>query len=664
MIKKYAIIFLLMAVSLVFIAATPPNTPNTIQAPVLKWQNGGCYSSWCETGWYSSPAVADLDDDGKPEVIGGAYSIFALNGEDGTEQWTAHRDDLPGSRVWAGMVAADIDGDGVIEIVSGHGGGYLNVLNRDGSVRWTAQPEDNGEKINRELRGLSVFDLDDDGTLEIIATAARGSKTNTWVYEHDNVLRAGWPRLTADAPESAWGTYNDNAGIGDVDGDGQAEIIVPSDVHSVCAYEANGVQLPANEIYHDHAGETWGAVGVHVDHAVDLRGYAHCGTEHRPNFAGAPATLADVNGDGVLEIIVVGNVYNCGTSPYTDLYEMPFIFNADRTRWAGNGFDWEVIPSPDGNAAPLSEDYNLIENNHPNPVIADLDGDGFKEILYPSYDGRVHAFWLDKTEHGNWPFSVYNPADGFYRFASEPAVADLDNDGFAEVIFATWVQKGTHQTGALIITDYLGNLLQSVALPAAYGSPDWNGALAAPTLANIDADADLEVVLNTAHSGFVAYDLPDTAEARILWGTGRGNYQRSGSPIVGSLENSSIGVTPIAPHPGDVMTYTIVLRNSGPVLPATQVTATFSLLVTPLGNVSASAGSFGSAGRVITWAGDVSSAQPVTITYGATLGLSVTAPSVVTHSVEIDDGVNPVWQASPNAIANAFSTYLPIILRE
>ena len=62
----------------------------------------------------------------------------------------------------------------------------------------------------------------------------------------------------------------------------------------------------------------------------------------------------------------------------------------------------------------------------------------------------------------------------------------------------------------------------------AFGSPDWNGALAAPTLADIDTDADLEVVLNTAHSGFVAYDLPGTANAKILWGTGRGSYQRNG----------------------------------------------------------------------------------------------------------------------------------------
>ena len=48
-----------------------------------------------------------------------------------------------------------------------------------------------------------------------------------------------------------------------------------------------------------------------------------------------------------------------------------------------------------------------------------------KEILFPSYDGRLHAFWLDKTEHGSWPYSVYDSGEGLYRFASEPVVADL-----------------------------------------------------------------------------------------------------------------------------------------------------------------------------------------------------------------------------------------------
>ena len=65
----------------------PGASPLAVQLPVLKWQHGGCYSSWCETGWYSSPAVADLDGDGTPEVIGSAYSIFVLDGATGVLEW-------------------------------------------------------------------------------------------------------------------------------------------------------------------------------------------------------------------------------------------------------------------------------------------------------------------------------------------------------------------------------------------------------------------------------------------------------------------------------------------------------------------------------------------------------------------------------------------------
>jgi len=51
-----------------------------VAAPVLKWQSGGCTLPYCETGWYASPAVADLDGDNQPEVIWGSYAVVALNG--------------------------------------------------------------------------------------------------------------------------------------------------------------------------------------------------------------------------------------------------------------------------------------------------------------------------------------------------------------------------------------------------------------------------------------------------------------------------------------------------------------------------------------------------------------------------------------------------------
>jgi uncharacterized repeat protein (TIGR01451 family) len=311
--------------------------------------------------------------------------------------------------------------------------------------------------------------------------------------------------------------------------------------------------------------------------------------------------------------------------------------------------------------APISENYNVIESVMPNPVTVDLDGNGNMEILYASYDGRMHAFWLDKTEHYNWPYLIYHASEGFFRFASEPVVADLDNDGHPEVLFGSWTQKGSHHTGKLHILDYQGNPLQEVDLPSAYGSPDWNGALAAPTLANIDGDADLEIVLNTAHTGFVAYDLPGSAGARILWGTGRGNYQRTGSLLNGSLERSWVNVFPHLPGPGDPLAYTIHLENSGPMLNGVQVTSTLSSDVSYLGDLSATSGSYGYLGGVITWSGDVTPAAPVTITFSAAVDGSITMPKAIVNTTLIDDGLGHVLTRQAIAIANGFGSYLPFM---
>ena len=632
-----------------------PRQAQAIQAPVLKWQRGGCYATWCETGWYSSPAVADLDGDGTMEGIGGAYTLFVLNGEDGSEQW--HVDPpVPNARAWPGVVVADIDGDNDWEVVTAHGYGYVRVLDHAGNPVWTQQPASN------ELRGLAAYDLDDDGTLEIIVTGAVYSKVNTWVYEHDGALRAGWPQLDDDSGY-AYGVFNDNAAVGDLDGDGVGEIVVPSDVHYICAYEPNGDQILAHSMY---GGKDWGKVGVWESLDTELRGWGTCSPSdgraerYRANFAHGPAAIADVNGDGVVEVVAVGNVYDC-IPGYPSKYNGVYIFNADRSRFNVGSYDWQSVPVDTG--APLSEDWNVIENNQPNPVVADLDGDGRLEIIYSSYDGRVHAFWLDKTEHGNWPYSVYSAAEGFYRFASEPVVADLDNDGHAEVLFASWTEKGSNHTGRLHILDYLGNPLQEVNLPNAFGNWDWNGALPAPTLANIDSDTDLEIVLNTAHSGLVAYDLPGTANTRILWGTGRGNYQRTGSFLQGTLQTSTKRVQPLLPGPGDVLTYTITLRNPGPALPNVRVTDTLPADVHYLGNLWASSGAYGETGGVITWTGTVSPAIPITITFGVTVSEQVTMPQAISNTALVDDGLGNVWSRQAMVIANGYATYLPLVLR-
>mgnify|MGYP001347549293 CR=1 FL=1 len=491
---------------------------------VLKWAYGGCYSSWCETGWYSSPAVLDLNGDGINEIIASSYSLWTLNGSNGALIWRAGNTN---NRTWPGVVVADLDKDGQSEIVIAQSGGYVSAYRPDGSLKWQKQPAGG----SGEFRGLLVADLDgNNSSLEVVVTRAYGSARNTWVLDANGNTRSGWPQLPLDKDNPngyGWGVYNANAAVANISGDARLELVVPSDVHYINAYEPDGSTLPANTV--DYPGKNWGQVGIWESLVPEKRGWGACdGTRvesFRANFADGPAAIADLDGNGTREVVVTGNMYDCHAGYPPSRYTALYIFNPDRSRFNAGGYDWRSIPVDTG--APISEDYTLIETAEPNPVIADLDGDGQQEILFASYDGRLHAFWLDKSEHGDWPYAVYNPAEGFYRFASEPTVADLDNDGQAEVIFTSWTQIGSNQPGKLHILDWTGKPLFETNLPAPRSSSvDWSGGLAAPTLANVDSDADLEVVINTAYAGVVVYDLPGSANARILWGTGRGSYRR------------------------------------------------------------------------------------------------------------------------------------------
>src|SRR5207237_2550002 len=112
-----------------------------------------------ETGWFASPALVDLDGDGRLEIVAPFYSTFVFDAKGRLlGKGTATK-----GRVYAPGVVADLDGDKVPEIVVGGNEGTVAAYDlRGGKLQtvWTASTCSRGQCP--ETRGLAAPDLDRD----------------------------------------------------------------------------------------------------------------------------------------------------------------------------------------------------------------------------------------------------------------------------------------------------------------------------------------------------------------------------------------------------------------------------------------------------------------------------------------------------------------------
>jgi hypothetical protein len=169
----------------------------------------------------------------------------------------------------------------------------------------------------------------------------------------------------------------------------------------------------------------------------------------------------------------------------------------------------------------------------PAPVAADIEGDDRPEILGPINDGYLYAY----SPEGRLLWR-YHYARGIpLTYASEPAVVDLTGDGRPEIVFGVW--SDSPGDGRLVILSAGGSVLHDVALPGQAENGNGVGAAACPTIADVDGDGQLEILVLTIDHGLDVFTVPGSsanctvagADADLypgLWTTGRGNYLRNG----------------------------------------------------------------------------------------------------------------------------------------
>lgn len=188
----------------------------------------------------SGPNISDLDNDGRPEVlitrsnVGLDRCIMALDGATGTFLWRS-QDMMQG---YVSNAFADFDGEGRWNVLHGDKGNHLYCENHDGSRAW---------QVELGGRGLfwapAVADIDGDGYTETVA-GMRGEDPETGASVY--VIGADG---TIDDRLDLGSDVNSSPAIGDIDGDGQLEVLIgaqaPPALHCVSWNGGGRVDWPS-----------------------------------------------------------------------------------------------------------------------------------------------------------------------------------------------------------------------------------------------------------------------------------------------------------------------------------------------------------------------------------------------------------------------------------
>lgn len=211
-------------------------------------------------GFIGAAALADLDGDGRADVIAGARDgvLTAYRGTDGDVLWQL-RDD---SGIHASPVLADFDQDGAPEVLAAWSYGNLTIADaRTGARRWNSSVEQDSGGIE----GLFATPTPLAGApgVLIVPTA--------WWGKEDGVVGVGVDQRRFKSFE---GRVSASAVVTDLDDDGEREAILGTEAGVLIALHADGGR----------------AVLTKLDGAIE-----------------ASALIADVDADGSYELLVASN---------------------------------------------------------------------------------------------------------------------------------------------------------------------------------------------------------------------------------------------------------------------------------------------------------------------------------------------------------------------
>ena len=496
-----------------------------------------------ETGWFSSPGLVDLTGDKKLEIVAPFYSTFVYSAKGRLlGKGTASK-----GRVYAPGVVADLDRDGVKEIVVGGNDGTVAAYNLGAGglqpkAGWPASTCSGGQCP--ETRGMAAADLDGDGRIEVVATTTNTASDGSQVFVFTASARtrpAGRATARPTRPSTASATTataptGRTSGSGSSTATGNARSWSPttttrstsSTTTARRCWRRPGTRTARAATSGSRFG--WGQFIRWLRPKVEDDHYhRHVGDWPDINktpwlqWTASPPSIGDLDRDGKNEVIGVPNVEQ--KEPYeTQAYAFMVLDGAygkgSRSGRRHKGFDRLPLTSkpavrPDGDYYPPS--------GIPAPTIVNLTGNRRPEIVAPIPDGFIYA--ISPKGKRLWR---YNYARGAAKtFASEVVAADLNRDGRTELVFGTYGLAPN--SGRLVVLSAKGKKLYDLRLRHQGTDGNGIGIPAAPSIADLNRDGKLEIVVTTFDHGIDVYRVPRSNTKALPWPTGRGNLLRNGA---------------------------------------------------------------------------------------------------------------------------------------
>jgi hypothetical protein len=230
---------------------------------------------------YSSPAIGDVNGDGAPDIVFGAFDLRVHAIDRNCHPLSGFPYNVEDS-VWSSPALYDVNGDGRVEILIGGdqmAGGFIDWSGGEfRAIQWT--PTGARELWKRQLNDTmwsspALGDINGDGRVEVVVGGGHfyhrsdGVKVFAW-HADDGSAVPGWPIAT-------FGSTMPSPALGDVTGDGIPEVAVASYDSTLRVYRGNGQLLwshqlkfntgpggavRASPIVADMNGDGWNDVGV------------------------------------------------------------------------------------------------------------------------------------------------------------------------------------------------------------------------------------------------------------------------------------------------------------------------------------------------------------------------------------------------------------------